>query len=349
MKKSLIEQIYFNSDNLIQTMGIKKFRIDQIKDWIFNKLTFNINDMSNLSKKDREDINSNYYITEMKIAELLTEDSTGTIKGILETYDKYLIEMVLLNDDERYTLCISSQIGCPVGCKFCATGNIGYKRNLELDEILFQFLYAEKLLEQKGKKISNIVFMGMGEPLLNYENVVKSIEILRDEKGRNLSHRRITISTVGIPDKIRKLSSDGVKVKLFFSLHAGNEIDRKKIIPHTAKLEDIIKSLEAYRDDSEKRVSIEYTMIKEINDNDKNLEDLINIAKRLGNFVNLIEYNPIDKLDYQPSARSRIRYFKSILEKNNIETAIRFRRGQEINGACGQLIWKKNDEKSNCQ
>ncbi len=343
MKKSIIKQIYSETNELIDIYDLKKFRITQLKEWIFQKNILDFDDMSNLSKTLRETLNKDFYILNMKINTILEEEKTGTIKIILETHDKYLIEMVLLNDKNRYTLCISSQIGCPVGCKFCATGNIGYKRNLDVDEILMQFLISEKILSKKDSKLSNLVFMGMGEPLLNYGNVIKSIGILHDENGRNFSNRRITISTVGITKGIERLIKDNIRVKLFFSLHAGNQKTREKIIPKTNEFNKLINVLENYKNHFNKRVSIEYTMIKNINDSDNDLKNLIQIAKKLGNFVNLIEYNPIENLDFKPSARSHIRFFKSQLEKNNIEVAIRFRRGQDIKGACGQLVWDKLD------
>lgn len=338
-------------EEFISYLDNKKFRIKQIKKWIFEKLEFDFDNMSDLPKKYREFLKNYFNVVNLKIENVLTEKKSETVKFGLKTQDNNIIEMVILTDtsdnnkirkNKRYTLCISSQIGCPVGCKFCATGLSGYLRNLTYSEILSQFLIAENYLKGKGK-IDNIVFMGMGEPLLNLDNVLKTIEILGDKEGRMFSPKRITISTVGIISGLKKLLSINKNFKLAFSLHTPFNEQRKSLIPYNQDLKKLLDLFEKYREKTKKRVGIEYIIFKGVNDSKKHIEELIPIVKKLGNYINLIEYNPVSGLPFNSPDRDKVHYFQEQLEKNNINVSIRYKRGRDIKGACGQLRWKKKN------
>ncbi|MCX8058432.1 MAG: 23S rRNA (adenine(2503)-C(2))-methyltransferase RlmN [Spirochaetes bacterium] len=327
------------------------YRYKQIHNWIFDKYEDKFSNMSNLSKQIRESLISKYKKTySIELIEILEEKNTETIKLKLKTFDSFIIEEVILKDYDRFTLCVSSQIGCPVGCKFCATGNCGFQRNLTFFEIIEQVLLAGNViinkfnLNKKTKPIDNIVFMGMGEPLLNLNNVFAAIEILNSNEFFNISSRKITISTCGIENKLDELFEFHIPVRISFSLHSTIEQTRKKIIPISSNLENIIKKFEEYYNRTKNRVTIEYTLIKGINDTEEEIKNLINISKRLGNFVNLIEYNTVDGIDFKATDREKINNIREVLEKNGINVAIRFRRGREIKGACGQLLYEKENK-----
>jgi len=265
-----------------------------------------------------------------------------TIKALIGLSDGLEIETVLMrHGDGRNTVCVSSQVGCALGCLFCATGKMGFKRNLDLFEIVEQVLFFSRLLKKENEKVSNVVFMGMGEPFLNYENVMGAIRVLNDKDGFNLGARHISISTIGVLPGIKKLAEEKLQVNLAVSLHAPFDELRSKIVPFNKEqgIDQILKAVDAYIKKTNRRVMIEYVMIDGLNDSDKCAQALAGLLKpRALCFVNLISYNKTE--DFKPSSSQRVKRFKQILEKQNIATTQRYRFGQEIDAGCGQLVAK---------
>lgn len=264
-----------------------------------------------------------------------------TLKALITLKDGLRVESVLMqHKDERNTVCVSSQVGCPLGCRFCATGQMGFKRNLEIFEIVEQALFWARFLKKEKKKITNIVFMGMGEPFLNYENVIGAIKILNDKEGFNLGARHFSISTVGIIEGIRKLVEEKLEVNLAISLHAPNNELRSKIMPINKNypIEEILLAVDDYVRKTKRRVMVEYIMIRRVNDSEECATQLVSLMKRPLYFVNLIAYNPTGT--FKPSSLQRIKKFKEILEKEGIPVTERYRFGPDIKAACGQLAAK---------
>ena len=275
------------------------------------------------------------FISQLKIVEKLT-DPDGTVKYLFETADNQKIESVLLDERDRKTICLSTQVGCRLGCKFCATGYLKFQRNLTAGEIIDQ---AGTISADSSCKINNLVYMGMGEPLDNYENTIKAVRILSDQAGRKIGIRRQTISTVGLPDGIRKLANEDIYPRLAVSLHAADDNLRKQIVPAASKypLPQLINTMKYYQQKTDRRITIEYCMMDGINDSPDCVRNLIKLLKGLKASVNLIEYNPHPGCDFKASPKERIKSFKDILMQSGIETIIRFRRGRSIKAACGQL------------
>jgi 23S rRNA (adenine2503-C2)-methyltransferase len=281
-----------------------------------------------------------YFISQINLAEQ-HDDPDGTIKFVFELNDGARIESVRLKDGDRNTLCISTQAGCRMGCKFCATGQLEFQRDLTAAEIVDQVYQTERL----GSRIDNLVYMGMGEPLDNFDNVVRSIETLNDKNGRNIGIRHITVSTCGLPEEILKLAAQEIRPRLAVSLHAPNDTIRSKLMRVGRKhpLEDIISALKRYQELTAKRITIEYCMIDSINDQVEHAKALVRLLKPLRVNVNLIELNPFPGSRYSASSPNQIQQFAKILSNSGIETIIRFKRGRSIKAACGQLgaTWLK--------
>ncbi len=338
---------------------LQPFRIKQMYQEIFKNQNIHFSDMTTLSKELREDLDKEFSVVTLTPDKIL-EDKTST-KIWFQTEDGHMIEAVILyhrqhekynkNDQEklnRITLCISSQVGCPMGCLFCVTGKLGFKRNLTRDEMISQILFANNYIKKKfGKQddgtlfgVRNVVFMGMGEPLLNYENVKKSIEImLRQEAWLSLSRRHITISTAGIIPGIRQLIKDEIPVKLAISLHAPNQALRDKLMP-VAKvypLESLNKVLSDYVRASDNRIFYEYIMIKNMTDTPELAAQLVTMLRGKLAHVNLIPYNTNPAIDLKESDDQSMQQFKKVLEKWGITVTIRDSMGREMKGACGQL------------
>ncbi len=325
---------------IIDEGKIKPFRIEQFLQWIFNYSYFDLGKMSNLDKLSKKFFSENIEILPLKISSTLKEEETDTIKILLETQDSYLIEMVILKDDGRNTLCLSSQIGCPMGCKFCATGNVGYSRNLSSSEMLWEFLIARQLVQ----KVDNIVIMGMGEPFLNFNNVEKFIKALVLNKIKPFSARRITISTSGIKNFAKKMVELNLPVKLSISLHSPFDDIRKQLMPNSLTMSELLDECDFYAKNIDKRITFEYILIDGITDTEQSISELVKIAKRYSAFINLISYNEVEGIDYKSSKKERL--ITSYLDKENIRYSFRYKRGQKIKGACGQLVWerKKNQQ-----
>ena len=324
-----------------EKLGLQRYRTDQICQWIYEKKVFNIYDMTNLGKDLREDLAYKILILPPSLVKQETSKD-GTRKFLWQLQDGQRIESVLLSHGNHNTACISSQVGCPLACAFCATGKGGFVRNLTPGEIVGQFLAMEKAA---GQNITNIVFMGMGEPLLNQEALFKSIKILNHPKMRGLGARHMTISTAGIVPGIRALRELEIPVRLSVSLHGTNDMLRNKLMPINQQypLGSLIEALRDYQQKTGDRVTIEYVMIDRVNDNTEQAYELAALMNGLSIYVNLIPYNPVDAT-YRRSSQERIKAFGKILSELNIEYEIRREKGSDINAACGQL--RRQNEKS---
>ena len=311
------------------------FHGEQLYDWMYKKKTIDIYSMSNIPDAFKKILLENYTTNLLSIEKKLYSKNDNTIKYLFRTNDNNLIESVSMVDNSRHTVCISSQIGCSVNCSFCATAKMGIIRNLTIGEILKQLIIIS---QEREEPISNIVFMGMGEPFLNYNNVIKSCEIMNDTKGFNLSSKKITISTSGILPKIKQYIKENHKYKLAISLNASNNDTRDKLIPINKKwkIEDILLALSEYNFKKYRPIMFEYVLIKGINDFEKNALELGKLLKNINCKINIIPYNET-KDDYKRS--QNIDAFVSVLNKmsNNYRVFIRWSKGQDIDAACGQL------------
>ena len=323
--------------------GIRPFVSSQVYSWIWNKGSTSFYDMTNISLKDRSLFDSEFIINFID-KELEEVSSDKTIKIKFKLQDGNYIEGVLIPKNKRMTACISSQVGCSLSCSFCATGTLGLTRNLTVSEIYHQVLHlSNRCIEEYNQPLTNIVFMGMGEPLLNYKNVLKAIYFITSEEGLNMSYKRITLSTSGISKMIRKLADDGVKVNLALSLHAASEDLRNKIMPigKSNTLEEIRDSLKYYFSKTKKKVTYEYVLLRDVNDK---IEDAINLykyTKHLSSKVNIIEYNPVEGLEFEKSSLEKTKKFIDFLYSKGVNVSLRRSRGKDINAACGQLANKK--------
>jgi len=272
-------------------------------------------------------------------AQILFSKDEKTAKAIITLKDGLKIESVLMkHSDSRNTVCVSSQVGCALNCSFCATGKIGFKRNLEVFEIVEQVLFFARYLKKKGEKVTNNVFMGMGEPFLNYENTISAIRILNDKEGFNLGARHISISTAGILEGIKKLAEEKLQVNLAISFNAPDDDLRSKIMPinKTYPIADILEAVDNYIKKTKRKVMFEYLMVKDLNDSDVHAQRLSKLMKKSLYLVNLILYNPTGV--FEPSSSVRIKKFKEILRKEGVQVTQRYRFGQNIKAACGQLV-----------
>jgi len=330
-------------EEYFQNIGEKKFRVKQVHEWLWQKHAHHFDDMTNLSKDLRAKLAQTFTLPALKV-DTVQYSEDGTIKSRFRTHDNHLVEGVLIPTDERKTACVSSQIGCSLSCKFCATGYMDRKRNLTYDEIYDQVVLINKESEEKfNKKLSNIVFMGMGEPLLNYGNVMKSIERISAEDGLFMSPRRITVSTAGVAKAIRKLGDDQVRFKLALSLHAANDAKRNEIMPinETNNIKVLIEALNYFYKKTGNEITFEYILFKDFNDSQKDAEELVKIYRQVpADLVNIIEYNPIDAFKFTKPDEEGIMNFMKFLESNRVNARLRRSRGKDIDAACGQLANK---------
>jgi 23S rRNA (adenine2503-C2)-methyltransferase len=299
--------------------------------------------MSNLPKALREKLGAGFTLPSLRM-DTIQKSLDGTIKSRFRTHEGHAIEGVLIPTDTRMTACVSSQIGCSLSCKFCATGYLDRKRNLEFDEIVDEVALLNRQAEEAtGKRLSNIVFMGMGEPLLNYKNVMKAIERITAEDGLAMSPRRITVSTAGVAKMIRQLGDDGVRFKLALSLHAANDDKRNEImgINETNNLKSLIDALNYFYKKTKNEITLEYILFKDFNDSLKDADELIKIYRQVpADLVNIIEYNPIDLAKFEKPDEQKVENFMDYLEKNRVNARLRRSRGKDIDAACGQLANK---------
>ncbi|MGI6395393.1 MAG: 23S rRNA (adenine(2503)-C(2))-methyltransferase RlmN [bacterium] len=328
-------------ENAVHLKGFPKFRARQIAKWVYLKNLFVFDDMTDISKSDRELLSSFFSITPLAKPEIKLSDD-GTKKMIFTLSDGVKIESVIIPEQKRTTLCVSTQAGCPLKCSFCRTGTLGFKRNLTVREIVGQVIAAKTALEKEGNRLSNIVYMGMGEPLLNFENTVKSLLILMDDSMFNFSNRKITVSTAGIADKIVPLG-EKTSVNLAVSLHAVNDEKRSNIMEINKKhpLKILLEAIEKYPAHQRKKVVLEYIMLKGFNDTVSDAKELAKIANKLKAKVNLIPFNTFKGAKFEPSPHGEILKFQAFLVSKHITAIIRKSRGEDELAACGQLgkVW----------
>lgn len=322
--------------------GDKPFRALQVYEWLWMKAAKDFNQMTNLSLATRELLKEHFTINHIKV-DNMQRSADGTIKNAVKLHDGLIVESVLIPHEKRITACVSSQVGCSLACKFCATARLKRMRNLTPDEIYDQVVAIKEQAELFFERpLTNIVFMGMGEPLLNYANVVEAIDKITSQKGLNMAAKRITLSTVGIAKMIKKIADDEVKFNLAVSLHAAIDETRTSIMPinETNSLEELGDALRHWYKKTKRKVTYEYVVWKGINDTEEHAKALLKFCKIIPSKVNLIEYNPIDEGEFQQAGDEVLNMYMDLLEKNGITTRIRKSRGKDIDAACGQLANK---------
>lgn len=331
-------------ETLFLQMEEQRFRAKQVHEWLWQKGAQSFDQMTNLSKGLREKLSKSYTINAIQV-DKVQRSLDGTIKSRFRLHDQHLIESVLIPVpvDNRYTVCVSSQVGCSLACTFCATGKMKRLRNLDAAEIVDQVVQVnQQAIETFDHPLTNIVYMGMGEPLLAYKNVMKSIERITAEDGLNMSPRRITVSTAGIAKMIRKLGDEEVKFNLALSLHAADDTKRNEIMPINEQnnLEVLMDSIEYFYQKTRSRISYEYITFQDFNDSIEDAKNLVKLCKRFPVRVNIIEYNPIDGAPFLKSTEHRIDDFAKYLRDHDVMVTVRRSRGKDIDAACGQLANK---------
>ncbi|HIX54438.1 MAG TPA: 23S rRNA (adenine(2503)-C(2))-methyltransferase RlmN [Candidatus Sphingobacterium stercoripullorum] len=342
-KIAIREQSLEQLQEQLVALNEPKFRSKQLFQWLWEKSCVDFNQMSNLSLGLREKLIENYFFREVEV-ESLQVAADKTIKSIFKLFDGEKIEGVLIPTSDRMTACVSSQVGCSLSCKFCATGYMDRKRNVYAEEIYDQVvLINRQALKNYGQGLTNIVFMGMGEPLLNYSQVLKAIDRITSEDGLNMSPRRITVSTAGIAKMIKKLGDDAVRFNLALSLHAANDEKRDKIMPINEQnsLEVLKDALLYFHGKTKNQITFEYIVFNNFNDTIEDAKELAVFCKQIPSKVNLIEYNPIEMADFQNAEEDKIDQFAAYLESQNISVTVRRSRGKDIDAACGQLAIKE--------
>ncbi|MDE6879533.1 MAG: 23S rRNA (adenine(2503)-C(2))-methyltransferase RlmN [Odoribacter sp.] len=321
--------------------GEKAFRAKQIYQWIWQKGVHSFDEMSNLSKGVREQLAAAFYFDNLRAGRIQTA-TDGTTKTAWELHDGQFVESVLIPGKDKYTVCVSSQVGCQLGCRFCATGTLGFKRNLSAGEIFDQVVFAQKAAEERGSTLSNIVFMGMGEPLLNYTNVLTAIKHITDENGLAMSPYRITVSTAGIPEKIRQLADDEVRFNLAVSLHAAKPDTRSRLMPvnQAYPLDQLAESLKYFVEKTGTRPTFEYLLLNGINDSTEDARTLATYCKQFPVKINIIEYNNVEGSAFKHTPDKQRDAFIHFLESRNMIVNVRRSKGKDIDAACGQLANK---------
>lgn len=334
---------------LLAEWGEPRFRAKQVYEWIWKKFAGDINDMTNLPKQLRERLAAAYFIPKVK-TDHSQFSSDGTIKNRLQLHDGHFIESVIIPTEKRMTVCVSSQVGCSLACKFCATGFLPRERNVDFDEIVDEVVLAnEQALEHFGKGITNIVFMGMGEPLLNYKNVLKAVDMISSPDSLGMSPRRVTVSTAGIAKMIQKLGDDKVRFKLALSLHAANDEKRNEIMPinETNNLKALIDAMNHFYRETKNEITFEYILFSGLNDGVEDADELVKVYRQVpADLVNIIEYNPIDQADFSKPDEDKTMQFMRYLESKKVNARLRRSRGKDIDAACGQLANIDHKEKT---
>jgi 23S rRNA (adenine2503-C2)-methyltransferase len=337
MEQLDIKSLYFEElEAILKELGQPAFRAKQLYEWLHKKLAGSYDEMLNLSKELRSGLKESYPLTVLKEVDSLHSENDGTIKYLFRLMDDRVIESVLMKYHHGNSVCISSQVGCRMGCKFCASTIGGKERDLLPSEMLDQIYRIQSLT---GERVSNVVVMGTGEPLDNYDNLIRFLRLLTDEKGLNISARNITVSTCGIPDRIRDLAKEDLAITLALSLHAPNNDIRKKLMPVAAKYElsEVLEAFRYYYEETGRRLTFEYSLVDGVNDEEEHAKELCRLIRGLNCHVNLIPVNPIKERNYRKSESKKIQIFKNTLEKNRINVTIRREMGADIDAACGQL------------
>lgn len=344
-KKDIRQLSLSELTEVFTTNGEKGFRAKQVYEWLWVKSVCDFSQMNNLNKELRQFLEENFVINCVKI-DSIQKSSDKTIKSALRLYDNNIVESVLIPTSSRMTACVSSQVGCSLTCTFCATGKLERLRNLDAGEIYDQVVITRnQAMENYKTPLTNIVFMGMGEPLLNYSNVLKAIDHICSPEGLNMSPSRITLSTAGIAKMIMKLGDDNVKFNLALSLHAANDEKRNKIMPINEQnsLQVLAEALQYYYEKTNNRVTYEYIIFKDFNDSYKDAEELAAFCEVVPAKVNIIEYNPIDGGEFTMTTETRLNAFVKVLEKKGVIVNVRRSRGKDIDAACGQLANKNKN------
>jgi 23S rRNA (adenine2503-C2)-methyltransferase len=334
-------------ENLFKELGIPAFRVKQLCNAVYQQGISNYQEISTFPQTIKDKLESALPISSIKPVLHVISQKKDTEKALFEINGGFRIEAVLMKyRDGRNTICISSQAGCQMGCKFCATGAMKFGRNLTYEEIFDQVLYFHCKLMQQDERISNVVFMGMGEPFMNYDNVMDAVRLLNSPDGLGLAARRITVSTSGVVDAINKLTEDPLQVNLALSLHAPTQEIREKIMPIAKrwKLDELIQAIDNYSNKTHRRVSYEYVMLKGINDSEQTAEELAKISKDKFKHINIIPYNSTDIENISGSDRATILNFQKILQNAGVSATVRVTMGEDIAAACGQLA-NKNKQK----
>ncbi|KAB1440711.1 23S rRNA (adenine(2503)-C(2))-methyltransferase RlmN [Candidatus Galacturonibacter soehngenii] len=320
----------------ISLMGDKAFRAKQIYDWLHVKLVDDFDEMTNLSKELKEQLKNTFQIVTVNPIEVQTSKLDGTQKYLFQLQDGNVIESVLMKYKHGNSVCISSQVGCKMGCRFCASTIGGLERNLTTSEMLSQIYVIQRMA---GERVSNVVVMGTGEPMDNYDNFIRFVKMLSDENGLNISQRNITVSTCGLVPRMRQLAEEKLQITLALSLHATTDEKRKALMPIANKysLEEVLDACNYYFEQTGRRITFEYSLVGGVNDTKEDAEELIKLVKHVNCHVNLIPVNPIKERDYVQSNKKVIDNFKNKLEKCQINVTIRREMGRDIDGACGQL------------
>lgn len=346
-KPSIYSLQFHELESWLKEEGEPKFRAGQIFDWLYVKRITDFAEMSNLSKGLREKLANNFVITTLKtIVQHTSED--GTIKFLFELYDGYSIETVLMRHDYGNSICVTTQVGCRIGCTFCASTLGGLKRNLEAGEIVAQVVHVQKALDETNERVSSIVVMGIGEPFDNYQALMSFLRNVNNEKGLNIGARHITISTSGIVPKIYDFADEGLQINFAISLHAPNTELRSRLMPinKAYSLADLIKAVKYYTEKTGRRVTFEYGLFGGVNDQVHHAEELAKLIKGLKCHVNLIPVNYVPERDYVRTPKNQIFEFEKTLKKNGINVTIRREQGHDIEAACGQLRAKERKEEA---
>lgn len=329
-------------ESFFDSIKEKKFKAKQVYNWLWQKSVFSFSEMTNVSKTTRLVLENKFVINNISI-DLQQKSKDGTIKNSVKLHDGLIVESVLIPSNKRITACVSSQVGCSLDCSFCATSLLKRMRNLNPDEIFDQVVSINKQSNfYYDRPLTNIVFMGMGEPLMNYKNILLAIKKITEPEGLGISPKRIILSTSGIPKMIKKLADDKVKFGLAISLHSARQKIREKIMPFTSNfpLEDLIDSLHYWYEKTNKLVTYEYVIWKGINDQKEDIDSLIKFCYKVPSKVNIIKYNSIGDSRFIQASQSKVSQYKDALEKANITVTIRSSRGEDIDAACGQLANK---------
>lgn len=333
----------------LTTHGYAAYNAKQIFQWVYEKSILNWDAMTNLSKDLREKLAAHYRLTTLEFIKMTPSADGETYKFLWKLSEGSFVESVLILSGTRRTVCVSSQVGCPVRCAFCASGKAGFIRNLRPAEITEQVIQINTWLKQKGEKVSHVVFMGMGEPFKNYDSVIQAIGQMSDPLGLGISQRRITVSTVGITEGIRRFTQEGLKVSLVLSLHAPNQKIREKIIPYARKypLDEILQCMDEFSLKTKRDVTYEYILLAGINDHPDHAFELANLLKGKQCTVNLIPYNPVKGLRLVRPEHKAIKNFRTVLFGSKIVNTCRYTKGDDIAAACGQLALQHKESLPN--
>jgi 23S rRNA (adenine2503-C2)-methyltransferase len=339
-------------DGLLVQNGWPRFRGAQVRDWVYRKGVTNPAQMTNLSARDQTALSTQFAFSTAAIVKHQVS-TDGTQKLLLGWDDDAKAETVMIPDDDRRTICVSSQVGCPVGCRFCASGIDGLSKNLTAAQIVEQVMAVNEILAAgktgdrvTGDRVNHVVFMGMGEPLANYANLMQAVRVLHDPDCLNIGARKITISTVGVPARMRQLATEGLPINLAISLHAPTESLRKNLIPWAEhfSLSEILDAARHYFDETGREVTLEYILLSGVNDRPEHAKQLARLCKTLRANVNLIRYNEVDTLPFQRPTSHDVMAFQEILREAGVNAHVRKSRGRDIDAACGQLRRKEGGE-----